>query len=294
MALEHQFNYGLDVVFDAIEAAVKSLQKLRSADRATRVIGFTTRMSGWSWGGSQWRIRLGGDGQVTWAAAEMGTTSSLMAAKTGVPPIGEARQIQKIWEAAESIIARRVAAGVIEAPTPGELAASNEFISNLYGTVLADERFGGRRVRILSKGYVSISAAGGYQRLLSVEENFVIQKKSGVGRAAFAVATSGANLLTSNKRGNLYLSFVTDSGTTTLKEDPPTDSGVQRASALALAGRAAIEEAARSSSTPTSSLPAHPAPGVPERLAKAKELLDQGVITAEEYAASRAQIIQDL
>lgn len=139
------------------------------------------------------------------------------------------------------------------------------------------------------------SAARTNERLLRIEENFMIQKKTGVGRAAAGVVTLGTNLVVAgNKRGTLYLSLVTESGTATLKEDPPTDSGVRRASALALAGRAAIDGATRSADVPRADEESTPPLSVEERLQRLKDLLERGVITEDEYASSRAQILKSL
>jgi len=85
-----------------------------------------------------------------------------------------------------------------------------------YGTVSASAPFGTRWITIYSNGYVKVSSGlgllkGEIEKLLGIFGESDITKKSGLGRAAGAVFTLGANItLSPNQRGNLYLTIATE------------------------------------------------------------------------------------
>jgi hypothetical protein len=285
-AYECRFEQSPGVVFDALVQSIRELEKLAEADRTAMTISFATKVSGWSWG-SQFVAQLTPDGDGTLAVASMESAGSLVAGMT------ERKKIERIWASAA---AKMPKLEKHPASAANRRDAANA-VDRVYGRVVADERFGGRRVRIFSNGYIQLSrlGPGPYQKLLRIEDDFSIQKKTGPGRAAAGVATLGMNFLaTGNKRGDLYLTIVTDTGAVTLRESPPTNHGVKRASALSVAGRAVLSREhsqptpASASVAPTTSI------DVKSRLANAQALLDQGVISQEEYTATRANILKNL
>ena len=88
------------------------------------------------------------------------------------------------------------------------------------GRLLVREAFGGHTVEVYENGFVRVSMlmrdSVPFQRLLGVSSSADITKKTGLGRTLGAGATLGANLLSSNKRGDVYLTIVTDEKTYSL------------------------------------------------------------------------------
>lgn len=118
-----------------------------------------------------------------------------------------------------------------------------------YGNKVADEQFGGRRVRIYGRGYVRVSRAlfgsgAQFERLRSIEASSDVSKKTALGRGVAAVGTGGLNLMGSNKRGDVYLTIQTDSDTYVLHADPPTAMNLKAVKKLEAAGLAAIHVSA--------------------------------------------------
>lgn len=174
-----------------------------------------------------------------------------------------------------------------------------------YGRMTATGVLGGKTVRIYDKGYVRVGVFGGsYERLLSIEASHDVGKKTGVGRAAFAVATAGTNLLTSNKRGDVYLTIVTDKQTHVLHEEPPTARNIKQSKALEAAGQAVLRRLAEESASqgndesPAASQAAvsSPAPGPTgaERLRQLNSLREEGLVTEDEFHQLRATLLGEL
>jgi hypothetical protein len=173
-----------------------------------------------------------------------------------------------------------------------------------YGRQIESQAFGGKIIRVHEKGYVRLGgvfgAAGAYERLLSIEASADVGKKSGVGRGAAAVMTGGINLLGSNKRGDVYLTIVTDKQAYALRMTPPTAGNMTASKALEAAGnaviasaRAQVETATSQGSLAPSSTSARQA-GVRERLHELKQLHDEGLIDAGEYERKRVELIDQL
>lgn len=172
--------------------------------------------------------------------------------------------------------------------------------------------FGMKTVTLYRNGYVRVGGAfltgkAPYERLLSIEAASDVGKKSGLGRGLAGVVTVGASLaLSPNKRGDLFLTIVTDKNVYSLHEDPPTKLSMKTMHKLEVTGRALIENA--TGETPSTSLTpppgspaASPAASVPtpsatvaQRLQELGELRDSGTVTDEEYDTMRARILADL
>lgn len=83
-----------------------------------------------------------------------------------------------------------------------------------------------------------------YERLLAIEATSDVSKKTGLGRGTAAVATLGVNLIvTSNRRGDAYLTIRTDRKTHVLHVDSPSASDLKSAKGLEVAGRSLIDTA---------------------------------------------------
>lgn len=171
-----------------------------------------------------------------------------------------------------------------------KLAETEEF-----GDQLCSEIFGTKSVTIFSKGYVRVSGGLGLvkgepEKLLDVFGESDITKKTGLGRAATAVFTGGANLVLSpNQRGNLYLTISTDKQTHSLFLEMPKASDIKAMNKIVSAGKGVLH------ATTQSSPAGDPKPGggsdLPEQLQRLSQLKDQGVLSEEEFAAAKAKLL---
>ena len=175
-----------------------------------------------------------------------------------------------------------------------ELEAARKLELERFGAEVARANFANKTITIRQRGYVSVggmfSASSNYERLISIEASGDVSKKSGAGRGVGAVMTGGLNLLGSNKRGDVYLTIVTDSQTYALREDPPTASNMKSSKKLEAAGNAILKTLAASQSQE----PAAGTPGVRERLSELNDLLADGLITQEEFDRKRMALIDEL
>jgi hypothetical protein len=136
-----------------------------------------------------------------------------------------------------------------------------------------------------------------YEKLISIEYSGEVQKKSAAGRAAGAVFTGGLNLLASNKRGDIYLTIVTENTTHQLHQDPPTAPSIRAVQQLAAAGKGVLArlDADASRSAPIGSAP----PGVEhasvtERLHELMKLHEEGTVSDKEFEELRSNLLKDL
>jgi hypothetical protein len=110
-----------------------------------------------------------------------------------------------------------------------------------YGRMVASELFGVTTVKIYANGYIRFGfIPGSYQKLLSIQATDSTAKKSVAGRAAGAILTGGINLHSSNKRGDVYLTIVTDVGSKVLHKDPPATSDLKAVKLLEAVGNSVI------------------------------------------------------
>lgn len=177
-----------------------------------------------------------------------------------------------------------------------EAAARADDELQRYGREVASGVFGGKTVRIYEKGFVGVGLFGGgatTHRLLSIEASSDVAKKSGTGRAAAAVMTGGLNLLGSNKRGDVYLTIVTEQQTHVLRETPPTTTNMATSKKLEAAGNAVLQ-AVSEASAPTVAPIAEATAGARERMRELQALLDDGLITQEEFEEKRRKLLDDL
>lgn len=117
------------------------------------------------------------------------------------------------------------------------------------GQLVHSGSFGGKSVEIYSNGYVRVAMFMGdsvpFHKLLSIGYSGDIQKKTAAGRAAAGLLTGGASLLlTPNKRGDVYLTIVTDERSYSLNASPPTSMNIKAAHKLAAAGEGVLRAVA--------------------------------------------------
>ncbi|GAA4847252.1 hypothetical protein GCM10023221_27480 [Luteimicrobium xylanilyticum] len=173
------------------------------------------------------------------------------------------------------------------------------------GARVASGSVGSKSVEIYTNGYVRVSnfitKGTPYRRLLGIESSADVTKKSGLGRAVGALASGGLNLMSSNIRGDVYLTIVTPNKTHQIHVESPSPSTMKAVNALVGAGKVVLGSIARSAATP----PATPEPSCPsapgvaartasERLRELAALHEQGLVTESELAAKRAAILDGL
>lgn len=176
---------------------------------------------------------------------------------------------------------------------------SEQFESN-FGSVVASKPFATKRITIYSQGFVRVdsgmgAAKGSVEKLLDIFGETDITRKSGLGRAAGAVLTAGANVLLSpGQRGNVYLTITTDRDTHSIMWSRPDAYSIKTMNELVSAGKSVI---ARANSAINSASVAHHNPVTPvdivSQLEKLAGLRDSGVLSEEEFTAAKAKLIEN-
>ena len=113
-----------------------------------------------------------------------------------------------------------------------------------YGRLISNETFFGTSIRLYSKGFVRVGSTRNapYEKLLGISGSADVSKKTAIGRGIVAGMTMGTNLLVSpNKRGDVYLTIVTDRKTHALHQSPPGLKDIQVMHNLVAAGEAILK-----------------------------------------------------
>lgn len=157
------------------------------------------------------------------------------------------------------------------------------------GSLVVRESFGVKVVEIYQKGYVRIGTLGlgPPEKLLGISATDGSSNKSGVGRGAAAIATLGVNyLLSESKRGDLYLTIITDKKTHSLHQSPPSEGQVRSMLKIEAAGKAVLgsqsQEAAPVSAEPRS---------LAAEIAELKSLHEAGVLSEDEFNQAKAKLL---
>ncbi|GAT68818.1 hypothetical protein PS9374_04483 [Planomonospora sphaerica] len=168
-----------------------------------------------------------------------------------------------------------------------------------FGREVAREAFGGKVIAVHERGFVKIGGVfqeGTFERLVAIEASADVGKKSGLGRGVAAAMTMGVNLLGSNKRGDVYLTLVTDSQTYALREAPPTAGNMTRSKKLEAAGNSVLRAGAGTGNRVSSGArkASSGGTGVRERMNELKKLLAEGLITEDEFEQKRKSLLNEL
>lgn len=168
--------------------------------------------------------------------------------------------------------------------------------AELFGDVSVSESFGTKWVTVYSKGYVKVSSGmglikGDVEKLVDIFGETDITKKSGLGRAAGAVFTMGANItLSPNQRGNLYLTITTEKNTHSLMWDRPDASSIKRLNKIVSAGKGAI---ARGSSPASEVSQTYSSPSdLATQISNLNQLRESGVISDDEFQKAKTKLIE--
>jgi hypothetical protein len=168
-----------------------------------------------------------------------------------------------------------------------------------YGDIAADERFKSKRIVLLRNGYVTFASNFNFahpckfknapEKLVGLEAEIATQKKTGIGRAAAAVLTSGANLLyVPNMRGNLYLTILTEHNTYSWREDVPSATFVKALNVLQTVSRAILAQQQPEQWSDVIGRAQH---DISEQLSRLSDLHDRGALSLEEFEAAKTKLI---
>jgi hypothetical protein len=164
-----------------------------------------------------------------------------------------------------------------------------------YGTVVANESFGLYKVRIFSDGYIQISKGlglfkGSIEKLLEIEGESQITKKSALGRGLAGVVTLGKNQLAPNQRGNLIMTITTDKVVHVLIEDVPQKQWIVSMNKLVAVGKSVIKKGTSSEVTATAKDSPH-SQSLAQQIRELSELKDAGVISEQEFESAKKKLL---
>ena len=189
----------------------------------------------------------------------------------------------------------------IEAPTREENSqvARDQTVAPVappyHGTVVASEGFGNYKVVIFSGGFVQISkfiglAKGSVEKLLQIEAESQISKKTGLGRGLATIATVGFNQNLPNQRGNLILTITTDKKVHVLFQDMPYNHDIKSMQKLEAAGKSVINQGAKSTSTDDHKV-APDSQSLAQQIRELSELKDAGIISQQEFESAKQKLL---
>lgn len=195
----------------------------------------------------------------------------------------------KAAKAAEKSAARAAKDEAKEARNAA-LAKQKAELSAQAGPETGRAVFGGKTVVFFKNGYVSLSMFGGGtpEKLLAVDVNVDVSKKTGLGRLVVGVATVGLNVATtSNMRGDIWVSLTTERQTHMLHQTPPSESTVKSARKLEALAKAciALSETKVSGPGPVATL------DLASQLEKLQELRDSGALSDEEFRNAKSKLL---
>ena len=174
-----------------------------------------------------------------------------------------------------------------------------------FGRKMLEETCAGKLVRIYEKGYVRVSGiflkdGAVFEKLIAIESSADVAKKTALGRTIMFGATMGLNMLTPNKRGDMYLTIATDRTTHMLHMSPPTERELKAMHKIATSGQGVLDSIERQSSS------SHAASGpgsstqqvrnssqssVIDELTKLVALRDAGALSEGEFSEMKADLL---
>lgn len=166
---------------------------------------------------------------------------------------------------------------------------------------IASGKVGWAKVRIFKSGFVTINN-GVPEKLMSISSSVNVSKKTGAGRAIgqTALFLGSAGVLsggTSNRRGDVYLTIVTELKTHTLHEDLNSVSASlnnyeseKTVLELEAAGNAVLNQL-QNNGNEKNEIVSNPV-SLSEELSKIKSLYDSGVLTKEEFEKAKLKLLE--
>lgn len=191
----------------------------------------------------------------------------------------------------------------IVAAGPQEVASDHVPVGNPHGQKVFSGTFGGHSIEVYDGGFIRVALfmkhTTPYERLLSINTKQVVQDKSAGGRALASAATAGISNLYSNEKRRVYLTIATDVKTRSLMQV----NGDREALSIEAAGQGILEAirhtqlitpTAQSAPQEPQTQPQHTGTDPIEQLQRLKNMREADLITDEEYAAKRAEILNRL
>jgi hypothetical protein len=164
-----------------------------------------------------------------------------------------------------------------------------------YGTLVANEKFGLYRVKIFSDGYIQIISGLGFfkgaiEKLLEIEGEAQISKKTGIGRGVAGIVTLGANQLVPNQRGNLLMTVTTDKQVHVLIHDMPFAVYIQNMNKLVAVGKSVIK---KGTSAEVTAIPkdSSQSQSLAQQIRELSELKDAGIISEKEFESAKQKLL---
>lgn len=187
----------------------------------------------------------------------------------------------------------------------GGIELAEEVGLEKYGRLISDEIFFAKRIRLYSKGFIRVGSTSNapYEKLLGISGSVDATKKTALGRSlAFGLTMGYSYLLNPNdKRGDVYLTIVTDKKTHALHQSPPSAKAIQAMHQLVTAGEAILKSQAFSThiqpmdSRPvTDGISANTGGSVDDLLSRLQQLGDlhaSGVVSDDEFSQLKEKIM---
>lgn len=174
-----------------------------------------------------------------------------------------------------------------------------------YGRLISDEIFFAKRIRLYSRGFIRVGSTSNapYEKLLGISGSVDATKKTALGRSLAFGATMGFSYLLNpnDKRGDVYLTIVTDKKTHALHQSPPSAKAIQAMHQLVTAGEAILKSQVFSTriqpmdSRPlTDGISANTGGSVEDLLSRLQQLGDlhaSGVVSDDEFSLLKEKIM---
>jgi hypothetical protein len=167
---------------------------------------------------------------------------------------------------------------------------------DVTGGIAAMGAFGSKMITVYRNGFVQVNKHMGFtkgevEKLIQIDGDSQIFKKTGLGRAAASVFTLVVNRLSPNQRGNLTLTITTDREVYVFFEEMPFPQYIKSMHELVNAGKAAIElrdkKEGKKTNAETSS-----AKSLGEQLNELVQLKESGVLTEAEFESAKAKLLK--
>lgn len=163
-------------------------------------------------------------------------------------------------------------------------ARANGADPDKHGRTVEYQGFGGKMVTIFSNGFVQVAgvfSSPAPEKLIQIESNIVVTNRS---------ARSGVIVRAlSNKRGDIYLTILTDKQTHSLQSRAPTDNEIKAVRALELAGKAVLGGSGGGSAAASSQSASEKS--IPDQIRDMKALLDEGLVSQEDFDQFKKRLL---
>lgn len=273
------------------DAGVAGIDPLPTTSAGTWKDDPTGRHQWRLWTGSDWGEHVNDGGTVTIDADPAGLTSD--------PPVQPSEKERKRHERETQKVEARQRKAELLREKQAAAAKRAEAEMKQCGREVESGTFASKTIRIYELGFVRVTGLFERsdnvipRRLISIEASADVGKKSGVGRTVGAAMTGGFSLLGSNKRGDVYLTIVTDGQTYALHETPPTERNMKTSKKLEAVGNSVMRQREQAGTPKNTSSGGQPA-STRERLVELKSLLDDGLISQQEFDEKRRVLLNGI